>query len=106
MKRLADEGVCLDVCPSSNVLLSVVPSIEDHPLAALLAAGVRCSLNADDPLLFGPGLLDEYELARTRLGLDDAQLAGIARSSIEASGAPDDLKATALGGVTDWLQIS
>ena len=106
VKRLADEGVCLDVCPSSNVLLSVVPSIEAHPLAALLAAGVRCSLNADDPLLFGPGLLDEYELARTQLGLDDAQLADIARSSIEASGAPDDLKATARAGVADWLLSS
>jgi adenosine deaminase len=106
VKRLADEGVCLDVCPSSNVLLSVVASIEAHPLAALLAAGVRCSLNADDPLLFGPGLLEEYELARRQLGLDDAQLADIARSSIEASGAPDDLKTVGLGGVADWLRSS
>ncbi len=57
------------------------------------------------PLLFGPGLLDEYELARSQLGLDDTQLAAIACTSIEASGAPDDLKATALVGVADWLEI-
>ena len=50
--RLADQGVCLDVCPTSNLALSVVDRLEDHPLAALLAAGVRCSVNADDPLLF------------------------------------------------------
>ena len=62
MRRLADSPVCLDVCPSSNVMLSVVPSIEAHPLPALLAAGIRCTLNADDPLLFGPNLLDEYAL--------------------------------------------
>jgi len=105
VKRLADEGICLDVCPSSNVLLSVVPSIEDHPLPALLAAGVRCSLNADDPLLFGPGLLEEYELCRTVLDLDDEQLAAVARASIEASGASDDLQATAVAGVAAWLDI-
>ncbi|MGZ4694479.1 MAG: adenosine deaminase, partial [Acidimicrobiales bacterium] len=105
VKRLADERICLDVCPTSNVLLSVVPSIDRHPLPALLEAGVRCSLNADDPLLFGPGLLEEYELAREQLGLDDSQLASIARSSIEASGADDDLRATALAGVDAWLDI-
>ena len=80
-------------------MLSVVPSIEEHPLPALLAAGVRCSLNADDPLLFGPNLLDEYELVRDRMGLDDAALAGIARTSLDASGAPDALKARARAAI-------
>ena len=101
--QLADLGICLDVCPTSNVLLSVVPSIEDHPLPELLAAGVRCSLNADDPLLFGPGLLEEYELCRTALGLDDAQLADIARTSVEASGAPDALKVHAAHDIDNWM---
>ena len=50
-------------------------------MIALLEAGVRCSLNADDPLLFGPGLLEEYELCRRTLGLTDGQLATIARAS-------------------------
>ena len=66
---------------------------------------MRCSLNADDPLLFGPGLLEEYELARRQLDLDDAQLATVARASIEASGADDGLKATAVEGVDAWLEI-
>jgi adenosine deaminase len=101
--QLADLGVCLDVCPSSNVLLSVVPSIEAHPLPDLLAAGVRCSLNADDPLLFGPGLLDEYELCRDRLAMSDAQLAAMARTSVEASGAPDPLKVRAVHDIERWL---
>ena len=101
--RLADSPVCLDVCPSSNLLLGVIDDLRDHPLPALLAAGVRCSLNADDPLLFGPGLLDEYELARTSLGLSDQALSFIARCSIEDSGAPGDLKARALAGVDAWI---
>ena len=78
VQRLADSPVCLDVCPTSNLMLAVCRSIEQHPLPALLDAGVACSVNADDSLLFGPGLLDEYELVRSGLGLDDAALAGIA----------------------------
>ena len=103
VQRLAEAGTCLDVCPTSNLLLGIYPSLDEHPLPALLAAGVRCSINADDPLLFGPGLLEEYELCRTRFGLDDAALAGLARTSIEASGAPDALKACAGQAVDAWL---
>jgi adenosine deaminase len=103
VERLAAEGVCLDVCPTSNLLLSVFPSLAEHPLPQLLEAGVRCSLNADDPLLFGPTLLDEYELCRTGMGLTDGQLATLARASIECGGAPDDVKVTALAGIDSWL---
>jgi adenosine deaminase len=105
--RLADAGTCLDVCPTSNAYLKVVPSIERHPLPRLLQAGVRCSLNADDPLFFGGvGLLEEYQLARDQLRLSDEQLAGIARSSVDASGAPAGLKATAIAGIDAWLATS
>ncbi|ROO86344.1 adenosine deaminase [Actinocorallia herbida] len=101
--ELAARGTCLDVCPTSNVLLGVFPSLADHPLPALLAAGVACSINADDPTLFGPGLLAEYTTARTGLGLDDAALASCARSSITASAAPQAVKEAALSGIDGWL---
>jgi adenosine deaminase len=103
IQRLVDEQVCLDVCPTSNVLLSVVDDLASHPLAALLDVGVRCSLGADDPLLFGPGLLEEYELCRTTLGLSDGQLATIARSSLLASGAPSATVENGLRGIDAWL---
>jgi len=103
VRRLADSDVCLDVCPTSNVQLRVVESLAAHPLPALLDAGVNVSLNADDPLFFGSGVLAEYELARHSFGLDDAALARIAATSIRASGAPTDLKATALAGIERWL---
>jgi len=103
VQRLVDERVCLDVCPTSNLSLSVIDRLEDHPLPGLLAAGVRCSVNADDPLLFGPGLLEEYEVCRSTLGLDDDALASVATTSIEASGASDQIKAQGLAGVAHWL---
>jgi adenosine deaminase len=103
VERLAERGTCLDMCPTSNVMLGVVPNLAEHPLGSYLDAGVRCSVNADDPLLFGPGLLDEYELCRRELGFDDARMARIARCSLESSGAPDDVKARSLDGIDAWL---
>jgi adenosine deaminase len=104
--RLADSDICLDVCPTSNLLLSIYPSMSAHPLPQLLDAGIRCSLNADDPLLFGPGLLAEYELVRSELGLDDAALAHVARCSIDGSGAPEELKTSARASIDAWLASS
>ncbi|MGQ7295428.1 adenosine deaminase [Quadrisphaera sp. KR29] len=104
VERLAAERVCLDVCPTSNALLGVVPSLPEHPLARLLEAGVACSVGPDDSLLFGPGLLEEYQTCRTALGLDDAQLAAVARSGIEAAAhAPSALVSGALERVEAWL---
>jgi adenosine deaminase len=103
VERLAAERVCLDVCPTSNLMLGVVPSLDAHPLPALLDAGVPCSLNADDPLLFGPGILEEYELCRRQFGFDDERLAAMARASIVHGGAPDDVKRPALAAIDAWL---
>lgn len=102
---LAERGICLDVCPTSNVLLEVVGDLAAHPLPQLLDAGVRCSINADDPILFGPGVLDEYLAARTRIGLTDEQLAACAWSSIETTLASAETKARAKAGIDAWLGL-
>lgn len=101
--RLADTGTCLDVCPTSNVMLSVVTSLEEHPLSALMDQGVPCSVNADDPLLFATDLLDEYRRCRDSLQLTDFQLAAIARTSLEASAAPSDVIRESGRGIDRWL---
>jgi adenosine deaminase len=104
VRRLADDQICLDVCPTSNVSLSVVPDLAAHPLPTLLDAGVPCSINADDPLLFGVGLLDEYVICREGLGLDDATLALCALTSIEHSGAPAEVKVRARQDIDAWMR--
>jgi adenosine deaminase len=106
LREVAARGVCFDVCLTSNVKLGVVPTLEQHPLPVLLAAGVPCSLGADDPLLFDASLLDEYDHARTTLGLDDVQLAEIARASLRSGGTPSPLRERALAGVDAWLATS
>ena len=101
--ELAARGIPLDVCPTSNVLLDVVEVLEQHPLPALLAAGVRCSINADDPILFGPNILAEYQVCRDVLGLTDEQLAACAWTSIETTLAPGAVKTAAKQRIDAWL---
>lgn len=83
---LHERQVCCDVCPTSNLRLGVVPSLEQHPLPALLKAGVPCTINVDDSLLFGSSLLEEYAAARDALGLSEQQLRDCARASLLYSG--------------------
>ena len=103
LRRLAGSHVCLDVCPTSNVAVGAVDSLDVHPLPLLADSGVRVSLNADDSLLFGCSLLSEYELARDFFGFSDRRIAAIAEASIVHSTAPESLKSQAKAGIRYWL---
>ncbi|MQA05391.1 MAG: adenosine deaminase [Streptosporangiales bacterium] len=103
VERLARDGVTLEVCPWSNVSLGVYGKPADVPLRRLYDAGVRIALGADDPLLFGPRLAEQYALARDELGFTDSELAELARQSVTGSAAPDDVRARLLAGIDDWL---
>jgi adenosine deaminase len=99
---LIDRGVSLDVCPTSNVALQVAPSLEAHPLPALLDAGVPVSLNTDCPLFLDTTTFDEYALASSAFGLGPDQLAAIARTSLETSSCPADRRDRALAALGEW----
>jgi len=103
LERVVDEGVALEVCPASNVSLGVYRSAQEVPLRALVDAGARVALGADDPLLFRSRLLAQYESARDVHGFSDGELADLARSSVRASRASDDVRSRLLAGVDDWL---
>jgi adenosine deaminase len=100
--RLADDEVTCDVCPTSNLKLSVVGHLDEHPLPVLLDAGVPVTLGSDDPLFFGSPVAGEYAVARRYWGLSDSELADIARTSARASGAPKRVKAGLLSAIDDW----
>ncbi|HEY2575009.1 MAG TPA: adenosine deaminase [Streptosporangiaceae bacterium] len=104
-RRLATSKITLEVCPSSNVSLGIFPKPADVPLPELLDAGVQVALGADDPLLFGSRLTDQYELARTTFGLNDAELAELARMSVRGSLAPTPVRASLLAGIDTWLAL-
>lgn len=85
---LVDEGVACDVCPASNVALGAVPSLDAHPLRAMLDAGITVTLGSDDPPLFATDLLSEYEHAWQLAGLDEDALRRLAVNSLVESFAP------------------
>jgi adenosine deaminase len=88
VERLVRERVPLTVCPLSNLRLRVVPRLEDHNLARLLARGVCVTVNSDDPAYFGGYLVDNYLAVHAALGLGQRDLARLAANSFEASFLP------------------
>jgi adenosine deaminase len=103
VRRIAGEGITLEVCPVSNVRLGVAADPAAVPLRALRGAGVPVALGADDPLLFGARLVAQYDVARSAHAMTDAELAELARCSVRAARAPDDVRARLLDGIDDWL---
>ncbi len=103
LELVAESGVALEVCPRSNVALGVYGSAAEVPLRTIVELGIPVALGADDPLLFGSRLADQYELARTALGFSDDELADLARGSVTSSRAPKDVQDAALAGINAWL---
>jgi aminodeoxyfutalosine deaminase len=85
MAHLADRGIPLEVCPTSNVRTRAVASLDEHPLPALVAAGVPVSINSDDPPMFGTTLEAEYAVAARLLDLDAKGVAALARATVQHS---------------------
>lgn len=83
--RLAREGIPLTVCPLSNVKLCVYPELARHPLKALLDAGIRATVNSDDPAYFGGYVNANYVEAFQALPLGAADAYTLARNSFTAS---------------------
>ncbi len=92
VEELAERGVVLEVCPTSNVVLGLYPSYEEHPLRALADAGVRVTLGSDDPPWFGATIGGEYEHAAERMGFSEDELRAVTSTAIEAAFCEEQLK--------------
>jgi adenosine deaminase len=106
MARLADRGIACEVCPASNVALGVFAGHEAVPLRPLEDAGVPVVLAADDPLLFGAGLVDQYVAARDVHGYAATDLARLAHASVRHSTMPADVRAAVSAEIDAWLDAS
>jgi adenosine deaminase len=93
VSQLAERGIVLECCPTSNVVLGVYSSYEEHPLPALRAADVRVTLGSDDPPYFGATIAGEYAVCAARFGFSDDDLREITRTAIDAAFCDDDLRA-------------
>jgi adenosine deaminase len=90
--ELAERGIVLNCCPTSNVVLGIYDGYENHPLPTLRAAGIKVTLGSDDPPYFGATIAGEYQVCADRMGLSEHDLREITRTAIDAAFCEDELK--------------
>ncbi|MFF2850489.1 adenosine deaminase [Streptomyces sp. NPDC058001] len=104
---LAEHRIALEVCPTSNIATRAVRTLEEHPIRAMVDAGVLVTINSDDPPMFGTDLNNEYAVAARLLDLDERGVAAIAKNAVEASFLEPSGKAALTAEIdtytTNWL---
>ncbi|WCM28904.1 adenosine deaminase [Sphingomonas sp. QA11] len=104
--RLARTGMTLTVCPLSNLKLCVVDDMANHPIDRMIKAGLRATINSDDPAYFGGYIADNYRAAASARGLDRGDLVLLARNSFLGSFLPDDAVAAHLARLDAYVEAS
>lgn len=97
--RLADDAMCLTVCPLSNLKLCVVDDMTAHPLKTMLDAGLLATVNSDDPSYFGGYVNANYTAVADALDLSRDELVTLARNSFLGAFLDDDAKARHLAAI-------
>ena len=103
LAHLAERRIALEVCPTSNVRTRSIPSIDEHPLRAMVEAGLLVTVNSDDPPMFGTTLNDEYATAARLLDCGPDGLAALARNAVSASFLPAADKARLVDEIDAYL---
>ncbi len=85
LELIAERGIAIESCPTSNVQTSTVGSYADHPLPAFLRRGLLVTLGSDDPGISGIDLAHEYTIARDRLGLSAEELRRLQDNGVRAA---------------------
>ena len=103
VEELAERRVVLDVTPLSNLRTGVVPSLGEHPLPELIAAGIPCTVSTDDPEMFDTDLTREYE-AVLSIGIDPKTLY---EAGVEGALCSDETRARLreIGEAYDWSAV-
>ncbi|WP_193608313.1 adenosine deaminase [Nocardioides lijunqiniae] len=106
LAHLAEHRIPLEVCPSSNLATRAVATLDEHPLRAFVDAGVVVTINSDDPPMFGTTLNREYEIAAQLLDLDKRGVADLARTAVEVSFAPEDVRTRVLAEIEAYVSAA
>jgi adenosine deaminase len=103
VERLRANGMTLTVCPLSNLKLCVVDDLAQHPIDRMLAAGLKATLNSDDPAYFGGYVAENYRAVAQARGLGREELTTLARNSFTGSFLPTDTIAANLGRIDAFV---
>lgn len=92
LTAIAKQGVSIETCPISNLRTGAVKLLRDHPIRAFMNAGIKVSVNTDDPPMFGTDMNNEYLHLNKELGFTVDELFKISLDSIQTSFISDDEK--------------
>jgi len=101
--RLTASGMCLTVCPLSNLKLCVVTDMSKHPIRKMLGAGLLAMINSDDPSYFGGYVNANYTAVIEALDLTRGEVETLLTNSFTGSFLSVGEKAQALGKLSDYL---
>ncbi|KTD79386.1 adenosine deaminase [Legionella waltersii] len=85
MTMVKERGIALEVCPTSNIFLGLFKDMASHPLPQLLEAGLKVSINSDDPPFMSTNLANEYRKVQESYSYSDDTMNKITRMAIEAA---------------------
>jgi adenine deaminase len=103
VRRLAELGITLTVCPLSNLKLCGVADLAQHPLDRMLALGLKVTVNSDDPAYFGGYVADNLRAVALARSLSKRDLATLARNSLTGSFLPPAAVAAHLAALDAYV---
>jgi hypothetical protein len=91
-QRAIQNGVTLEICPTSNIQCKTQPSYAQHPAKKLLDAGLRVCISTDNMTLAAVTLEDEYRHCVADMGFAPDDLRTMARFALDAAFLPEQEK--------------
>lgn len=105
IQRLIDDDVTLDMCPTSNLKLNVIDTIEAHPIRQFYERGVKVTVNTDDPTAFGCSLNSELALLVDKLGFSLSDLADLQRNAFNVANISDHQRDALMHELGAWREL-
>lgn len=102
---LVKKQIPIGVCPTSNIRLNVYDDYQSHPIDKLRSAGVKVTINTDDPSLLETSLNDEYLICMKTFGWSKSDLFSLAKNSFDACFANEDIKSTGVKSLNEWSRL-
>lgn len=104
VRKLADEGITLELCPTSNLQTCIFRKIEDYPIRELISAGVKVTVNTDNMTVSGTDLQSEMDLLNDAFDFSKDEIRSFAENSAKASFADEKTKATLLSEIKEIFE--
>lgn len=105
-QRIVESGMALTVCPLSNLKLCVVDDLKNHPIKKMLKAGLKATINSDDPAYFGGYMNENFSQLAAAVGLTREEIATLARNGFEATFLPKDQQQVLVAKLDAYLAVA